>query len=264
MILGALPLAQSAKRVGERALGLRRGVRRTFLSGLFFFSGCSSLSTPALKHETGETLAKGKIRISGQIESTRMYPFVAAQSAAFGIPQGAGVFQGSLIGLSSAIGLDGKDDLQLKTYYCLGGAGWRIGTKYKAYTQGNINVAAMVGYGRYSAKGTIGMLTATQPLDVATTLSTYQVDISFPTSYRITKDSVLYSGLNYYRVGVTGSSETSFVKVVAHDLGVNFGYRIGWGKFETDAELAFVRLYDPFEDSVRFVPYLGLAASLVF
>src|SRR4051812_49087154 len=72
---------------------------------LLWATGCSTLSTPALRHETGEALGPGRIRVAGSLETNRAYAFAPAGSAAAGVVQEAGAFTGSHIGLMGGLGI---------------------------------------------------------------------------------------------------------------------------------------------------------------
>ncbi len=228
------------------------------------FSGCSSLTTPVLRHEIGEALGQGHYRIRGQIETARLFPLAPASIGAAGMTQAAGAFQGVLFGIQGAAGLLPRWDLQLGTFYSAGGGGWRLGSKYQFLYQNNFAVAGMVGFGRYAAKGSSSYATPTGAQSVTQTFSGSSLDISIPVSYRFGTSVVLYSGLNYYANWVSGSADLTYVSDTTHDIGTNLGLKLIFGRFEGDAEIAIIRAHDPFMDESRFVPYFGISVGLLF
>lgn len=228
-------------------------------------AGCSSMTTPVLRHETGEALGQKKFRAMARFETGRLYPVAVESSGAVGVGQEAKVFQGSFFGIQGAYGLLPKMDLQLATLYTLNGGGWRVGTKYQVVKKGNFAVAVMAGYGRYSSQGEITLATPTEPFDLDQTLSGWTLDLGFPVSYAFGKEFVVYGGLTMYRGQVGGTANLEVVTLTNYDLGANLGTRIGIkGKFFTDIEFATLRLYDPIVDAIRYVPYWGVAGGINF
>jgi hypothetical protein len=197
------------------------------------------------------------------VESARLFPLVPAGSAPALVAQAADVFQGGLLGAQAAAGVTPALDLQLGTWYPVGGGGWRVGAKYQ-FLQGRIAAAAMAGYGRLATKGTVTYRTATGTEDLTQTLSGYQVDLGVPASFRLGANVAAFGGLTLFRSGVSGASGSGFVADTSHDLGANLGLKLMFGRFEGDIEFALLRLRDPFADAMRFAPYWGLSGGIVF
>lgn len=243
----------------------RRSCCGSLIAGVMITTGCSSLSTPVLRHETGETLGTGKIKAGVNFETSRLYPLVPATASSATVEQNSSVYHGAFFGLYGAVGIHPRIDIQLRTYNAFAGGGWRLGAKINLLAQGRWAVATMFGYGRYSGKGTTTFQTAGQPEDLDQTLSAYNLDLGIPISYRFTPVFALFSGITVYRSGVTGSSGDSYVEATTHDLGVNLGAKFNFGRFEADAEFALLRLYDPFlNTSWRFMPYWGISGGVLF
>jgi predicted deacylase len=227
-------------------------------------SGCGTLSTSVLRHETGESLGPGKAKISARIESARMIPVVASSDAAAATAQSTDVFQAASFGFQGEIGALPGLDFELATNYAKGGGGWRLGSKYELKRLGPIAIAVMGGYGSYFGAGDITYLTPGQPEDVSTTLAAQVLDLGIPVSYRFTPSIAIYSGLTYFHASVKGSVGTSAVEASGGDLGVNAGFRLTSGRIEGDLEGAFLRVSDPFVNGHRFVPYFGIGCGLLF
>ncbi|OFZ71378.1 MAG: hypothetical protein A3K03_00430 [Bdellovibrionales bacterium RIFOXYD1_FULL_44_7] len=251
-------------------------VKAISLFMLVFGSGCASLSTPVLKHETGETLGAGKFRVRGQIETSRIHPLATVdRKSTLSAAQENGVFQGGFLSVQGAAGVHAKVDAQLGAYYTMGGGGWRVGTKYKMLHKGNFASAVMAGYGRYSGKPsnqsykTGGSSTdssatteATGSVEVSQMAAASHIDVSFPVSFRLSPTVALYSGANYYRSDTSGFSELQYVEDSSNDFGTNFGVKLTFGKIEADAEMAYVMISDSLSGGSRFLPYWG--ASIAF
>lgn len=225
---------------------------------------CGTMGTPVLRHETGESLGTGHFRAMGYVESNRVYPLVAAGDPAASIAQSSGVFQAAGFGVMGEAGAMDRLDLQLGTSFSAGGGGWRVGAKYQLVKAGPWAVAAMFGYGAYSGSDDVELVTATGTEDDTLSLTGKMWEISFPVSFRFTPAAAFYSGLAFYHAYVVGSAGTEFVSGTANDLGTNLGLRLTFGRVEGDLEAAFLRVYDPFQQSTRFVPYLGLACGISF
>jgi hypothetical protein len=224
------------------------------------------MSTPVLRHETGEALGGGgKFRVRAQLETSRLFPVVPADIAApVTANQEGGLFRGGFFSIHGAAGVTKLLDVQLGTFYTITGGGWRLGSKYQLMQRGRLAMAGMIGYGRFSAKGTQSFSTVSGPVDVSHTLSASSLDISFPVSIRFSKGFALYSGLAYYRSDVTGSADMTGVNDYGNDIGTNVGVKINYGKFEGDIETAFVWMKDTIADSLRLVPYWGFSVGLNF
>lgn len=122
----------------------------------------------------------------------------------------------------------------------------------------------MVGYGAYSGNDDVTLATATGTEDETLSLSGKMWELSAPVSFRLNPTVAFYSGLAFYHASVVGSAGTDFVSGDAADLGTNLGIRLTFGRVEGDVEAAFLRVYDPFEQSTRYVPYLGIACGVTF
>jgi hypothetical protein len=247
---------------------LRASARALLVSALFgslfgSLGGCSSLSAPALRHETGEALGTGRLRVRLQTESARLFPLVPSGSAPFSVPQSVDVFQGGLLGVQADGGIAPLLDAQFGTFYPVGGGGWRLGAKYQLLKK-RFAVAAMGGYSRLATQGSVTYTTASGVQDFTQTFSGYRIDFGVPVSYRLGAASTLFGGLTYFRSGVRGSSGSGYVSSVDHDIGVNLGFKLNFGRFEGDLEFALQRLNDPFEQSNRYVPFWGLAGGILF
>jgi hypothetical protein len=230
----------------------------------FLAAGCSSLAVPTLRHETAETLGSGRIRLRGHLESARLFPNIGA-TAADGFSQDDSVFRGWIFGVQGAAGLTNRLDAQLGMTYMLGGSGWRLGSKYAAYALKRFKFAVMAGYGRYSSKGTTEFKTTGQPFEVSLTQSAWVVDFGVPVSYRLSPAVALYTGMTFYRSGLSGSANNNAVATMNSDLGVNLGMQLHIGaQFEGDVEMSLMRLYDPFTDSIRYIPFWGISGGIVF
>lgn len=240
--------------------------RIIFLITTIVFSGCSTLSTPMLKHETGEALGQKKFRVRAQLESSRLFPLLPAALAqsASKLEQEASVFRGGFFGIFAAVGVLPKLDLQLGTYYTTTGGGWRFGSKYELWRLGGFAFAAMAGYGRFAAEGTQTYVTKTGNSEVKQIFSAGNMDLSFPVSYRVNPSFAVYTGLNYYRTSISGAANLNTVTDTANDIGTNFGIKLNFGKFETDIEFAYVRIFDTISSESRFVPYYGVSAGITF
>ena len=198
------------------------------------------------------------------LQINRTYPLVAAADPAAATIQDAALFQGGGFGITGSAGVLPQLDLQLGTAFSAGGGGWRMGAKYQWFKLGAIAVSGMFGYGAYSGSGDVAFLTAGTPETLNLAMSGHMWELGAPASFRLSPAFAVYSGLTFYHTGVHGSAGTQFVDGSANDLGWNIGIRITVGKIEGDLEAAFLRVHDPFEDSMRFIPYLGTAVGITF
>lgn len=232
---------------------------------LFLTSACATVSTPVLRHETGETLgAPGKLKAQIRFETSRLFPVVPPDSLAIGTEQNAGIFKSSLFGFQGTIAAHQRVDFQIAGAIFSRGGGWRIGGKYALMKKGNLAVASTLGYGVYSSSGTETYLTAGQPVDVGQTLTVSTIDIAFPVSYRLTPTIIAYGGAMFLFNSVEGAASLVAVTGKPVDFGINLGGRLSLGRFELDLEMAFLYLGDNFMDSTRIIPYFGLGAGVLF
>ncbi|HUP57675.1 MAG TPA: hypothetical protein VM598_09505, partial [Bdellovibrionota bacterium] len=118
-------------------------------------SACGTLSSSVLRHQTGEMLGPGKIKVAARLESARMTPLVPTGSATATTEQSTDVFQAASFGVQGEIGVTPKWDFQIATNYSKGGGGWRLGLKYGIKKLGKFDLAAMVGYGSYFGAGDV-------------------------------------------------------------------------------------------------------------
>jgi hypothetical protein len=244
----------------SRALGALAAI--AFLGA--YGSGCGTLSTSVLRHQTGEALGPGKIKISGRVESARMTPVVPGGDPAVGTAQSNDPFQAAAFGVQGEIGALPGLDFQLATNYAKGGGGWRLGTKYQLKQLGPLAIAAMLGYGSYFGAGDVTYLTSSTPETLNSTLAAQVFDIGFPVSFRFSPVIATYSGLTLYRASVKGSVGSSAVSSENTDVGLNLGLRLTIGRVEGDLEGAFVRVNDPFVSGSRFVPFFGISCGVLF
>lgn len=245
-------------------LGLALPLLASVLALAALFQGCSTLTEPALRHETGEAIGKGHYKVSAILESARMYQIPPQGSGTAGIDQGTEVFQGSYLGFRGVMGVLPKMDVQLEWVFSFHGGGWRIGTKYELLRKEHLAFAVMGGYSTASASGTVTLHSATAPYADSQTLSANTADISLPVSWRFNKYVAVFSGLNYFHSEANGSAGTEYVVLPNNDTGVNLGVRINVDRIEGDVEASTVRLYDPFTDSMRFVSFYGISVGIVF
>jgi len=237
-------------------------------AGIWGFSviagGCASVSMPVLRHETGETLGAGKVRAAVSLGTSRVLPVSAASFAGVGFPQSASLFRGNQIGAKGSVGVTSGLDLQLRTVFSPGGGGWSLGAKQLLVGSGPFSVSGMIGIGRYSGGGTLSYETVSGSSSLATVLTATQLDLGVPVSYRLGKDTVVYSGLDYYRSSFSGSAGSAIVEDSASDIGLNLGVRQTFGRIEVDAEVMMLKLGGPFTAGVGFTPFLGVAAGIIF
>ncbi|OFZ21555.1 MAG: hypothetical protein A2X94_05470 [Bdellovibrionales bacterium GWB1_55_8] len=227
--------------------------------------GCATMSTPVLRHETGESLGTGRFRASARYETTRTFAAVSDEIVSAGVAeQSTGTFRGTLLGVQVAAGIHANADVQLAGFLTPTGGGWRVGTKYTVKRQGPLSIAAMMGYGALSSAGSQSYLTQAQPVEIQQTLSSTTLDFSSPVSYRFSPTLAAYSGLVLIRTAVSGSFGSMVVNTSQTDFGANLGFRLNIGRYEGDIEAAMMRVYDPFTDGYRLIPFLGLGASMVF
>lgn len=230
-------------------------------------TGCSALTTPVLRQETGETLGQGRLRASAQLETGRIVPVVpaAVALAAVGNTQDSGIFSGLLFSLGGSYGVLPTTDIQLRTFYPLSGGGWRIGLKQQIIKGSNLAVAGMVGYGHYAAKGNYTINTGS-PTEVDTVMSASQVDFSIPVSYRLGSSVWVYSGFNVYMTSLIGVANTEADTASATDLGVNLGVKIKLSpRYDLSLEGAMLlSAGGPFGSEVGHSPYFGLGLGVLF
>jgi hypothetical protein len=239
-----------------------------FWLGLFLMtaSGCSTLTAPVLRHETGENLGSGNFRVLAHFDSSRIFPVVPENSSAATTLQNGTVFTGSLFGVKGEVGVLSIVDLQAEGFAQMSGGGWRLGTKVGIVQLGDFFVAGSLGYGAYSGSGTVTFLTPGYPTDLAQSLSATTTDLSIPISYRISPTFTVYSGFTFYHseaFGTAGSGGEG-VSYTSNDTSVNLGFRIVYGRYFGDVEAAILHLYDPFTGSMRSLPYFGAAIGAAF
>jgi hypothetical protein len=223
------------------------------------------LSSPVLRHETGETLGQGKLRLRGEFETTRVYPLVPPGSTSMGVQQQDSIFSGTTIGVQIAYGLLEFLDIQGGSSYLFGGAGWRLGAKWGFVRMGRWSVAIGSGYGRFSGTGSLSYgLTDGTLLDTDQTLSATRFDLSLPVSYRLSPMFALYSGVHFFSSAVDGSTGAAVVSESLFDFGANFGVKFNLDWFEGDLEIATINVDDPFLASRRWVPYYGFSGGIRF
>ena len=107
-------------------------------------------------------------------------------------------------------------------------------------------------------------LTAGTPENVTQTLSAYTFDLSIPASYRFAPAVALYGGPMLLRSGVSGSYGGVVGTDTYDDMGVNLGFQVTSGMFTGDLEVAELLVKDPFVDSSRWIPYVGIAFGVLF
>ena len=226
--------------------------------------GCSTVSAPVLRHETGEVLGEKHFRAYGHFETSRIFaPGAAGDANVFQISQDHSVFQGSYFGVQADGGVLPYLDLQLGANFTAGGGGWRLGAKYQVLRRGRIAVAAMAGYAAASGGGNVTYLTATTPETISLNLSAWTLDLSAPASFRISPWIQLYGGPMMLHSGVSGSYGGAVVGDSYNDFGMNLGLRIGTGLLFGDFEAAELMVQDPFTGGERFIPYMGVSFGVL-
>lgn len=226
-------------------------------------SGCATVGAPVLHHQTGETLGQKRFRVFGHYETSRIFA-PASTAETLGIEQDNSIFQGSFLGVEVDGGVLPQLDLQLGANFTAGGGGWRLGAKYQILRNGRIAVAAMAGYAATSGSGTYTYLTAATPVEIQQTLSASTIDLSMPVSYRVAGPFIVYGGPQFLRSGVSGSFGSAFVEDSTVDWGLNLGVQVTYGVFMGDLEVAEVLVQDPFTDSHRLIPFVGLSFGMMF
>lgn len=243
--------------------------------GFLIFTGCSTLSTPVLRHETGDTLGAGNTKVVGGYETARMYGLIPSTSAASGIAQDSGVLRSSLMHIGVRYGVLPTTDLQLNTYFKLGGAGWRLGAKRELFKWGSLHFALILGYGSHVGKGTVSYSTTAASststssssttggnVDVEQTLGAKQLDFGIPLSYAFSDSLTVYGGFTYYSTSVTGVADTEAVKKSFGDMGFNLGVRFPAYGLEWDIEGAMLSASDPTGGGM--MPHFGLGVGMPF
>lgn len=228
-------------------------------------TGCASMTTPVLRHETGDTLGSGAYRVRGRLETSRVFPFAPSTVAAQGVAQDNGVFTGGLVGIEGAMGILNSLDGSLGAFFGVGGSGWRLGTKYKFLGSGAFSLAGMIGLGKYSGSGTAKLRTGTTgESSVTNTLSATVIDFGVPVSYAFTKETVVYSGLHFFKSSVKGSAATEVVSGSSTDYGPNIGLRFQVSQVEVDVEIMLLKVKDPFGGTSKMIPFFGVAGGIPF
>jgi hypothetical protein len=237
--------------------------------GVCAASGCTTVTAPVLRHETGEALGGlGHFRAYAHIERGRLVPMIPQDSNFTGVEQETGVFTGALFGVQGAAGITPKLDLQAGTYLSQGGGGWRLGAKYQWLGTSNGQgwaIAAMAGYGRASGEGTlIYTAPASIETEVQQTLAARTLDLSLPVSYRFSPTFAAYTGLTYISNSVNGLSGGTFVEASTNDFAWNLGLKVSVNFMRFDLEMALLQANDPFLDENRIIPVYGLSAGVQF
>jgi hypothetical protein len=223
------------------------------------------VTAPVLRHETGEALGQYKFRVSAYGEMARIYAPDTLPTEVQGISQKKEVFQAGLLGVQGAVGMLPKLDLQLGAYLSSGGGGWRLGAKYEILRGARFAVAGALAYGSRAGSGTVTYETAGPTLDLDQSLSAQMWELSVPVSFRLIPLVTAYGGLTFFRSAASGSFGTSVVSATFLDVGANLGMRFNVaGPFSADLEGAMLWISDPFIGSRRFIPYMGLGASVTF
>lgn len=258
----AVIFAEPAQASRSLGLALRGGLGALFLmsAGL----GCATVSAPVLKQATGEALGTKKFRILAHYEMSRIFAPGTPQGGTSGIPQKSSVFQGSYLGVQAEAGVLPVLDLQLGANFTASGGGWRAGTKCQVYKGGRFAVAGMLGYAAASGTGTIQYLTDSTPQEFTQTLSAYTVDVSIPMSIRATPALVVYGGPMWLHSGASGSLGGELVEDTFNDFGTNLGLQVSHWIFTGSVEAAALFMRDPFTDSNRLVPYVGVSFGVRF
>lgn len=240
-----------------------------FCAAFMTASGCSSVATPLLRHETGEVLGMGRYKVSGRFDTGRMYPLLPGGSPGM-IAQGMEVFQGGLLGGQASIGVIEILDANFSVYPSLGGGGWRFGVKGQVIGQNeknsgkyNLAVGIMAGIGRQSVRGSVSYATPTGSIEADQTLSASVWDMAFPVSFRFNKTVALYSALTFLHADIEGSSALAYVRERTTDAALSLGVRINIDRWEIGTELAAARIHDPLTDVYRLVPFIGVSAGYV-
>lgn len=258
----AANFAGLAKACWTRRLALRGGLGALLL--MLFGSGCATVSAPVLKQATGETLGVKKFRILAHYEMSRIFAPGAPQGGTATVAQKSSVFQGSYLGVQADAGVLTKLDLQLGANFTASGGGWRTGAKYQFLKRGRFALAGMLGYAAASGTGTLQYLTDDTPQEFTQTLSAYTVDMSIPVSLRVMPWLVVYGGPMWLHSGASGSFGGSVVSDTFNDFGTNLGLQITSWIFTGSIESAVLLMQDPFTDSTRMVPYVGVSFGVVF
>lgn len=223
------------------------------------------MTTPALRHETGDLLAVKQVRVHGEMEKALMHPIPAEGSLTSGIAQSSSAFQGTHLGFGAAMGVHPKAELQFSSYWLGRGAGWRVGAKTPLTRAGRFSVAGLLRLGTYSGGGDIELLDSTGALsNVEYALSAKQIDLGVPVSTRFGAVTA-YSGLALIKSWVRGTAGGAPVSDTSTDLVFNLGARFPiWGPLEADTELAVVRAGERFTQSTQMLTFYGFGVGSTF
>jgi hypothetical protein len=230
---------------------------------------CASVSTPVLRHETADALEFGKFRAGVGLETSHQYAFAPLASAASGVTQDGSLFVGNHLGLFGTAGFFGGTELQLRSYFSVGGGGWRASVKYQALKMASLSAALLVGYGKYTGTGTQALATttgssgSTGTVDVVQTLAARQIDFGPVVSYKIGTTSI-YGGATYYANQLTGVVDTTAVSSKFEELGFNLGVRIGLGAYDLDVEGAMAPIKDAVSGASNSTLFFGIAGGINF
>ncbi len=231
-------------------------------------SACTTVTTPVLRHETGEALGgAGSFKGYVHLERARLVPAIAESSPNAGVAQKDEVFVGTLFGVQGAAGIHPRMDAQAGAYLSQGGGGWRLGLKYQWKGSSNAvgwAMAAMGGYSRASGRGTITYQTTTFEAPLQQTLAAKTIDVSLPVSYRFSPTIAAYSGLSYFHNIVSGVSGSDYVSAVTNDFAWNLGVKVSVNFLRFDVEAALLQVHDPFTSENRIIPVYGLSAGVQF
>lgn len=227
-------------------------------------SACSSMSTPVLRHETGETLAPGQARAGIIAEASRLYLVAPLTSGITSVAQDSAVLRGSLLGAYGSFGVPWGFELGARTYFALAGGGWRASVKRNVVSAGALAVATQVGYGQYVGRGTVTYATTASTIDVTQVLSARQIELSAPVSYKMGAQTWVYSGITYYKTNIVGAASDTGMSTSEGDIGFNLGLRMGFGTVQFDIETAMLKASSELTGQSQMLPYFGFAGGITF
>lgn len=229
-------------------------------------TGCSTVATPLLRHETAETLGSGRYRVRASLGGARVFPILPASlvGVTTGVAQESGVLAAFQPVVQATAGVIDQLDLSLGTSILLKGGGWRLGAKYRAWSTGALALGAIAGVGRYSARGDVDFRTSTGSATADSVLAASQIDFGVPVSYRIDPEFAVYSGLQFFRTQMSGSVAGESLEQSVLDWGPNLGLHYTRGAFEGSAEAILLRVKDPVSAGSRFQIFFGVSGGVRF